>query len=141
MLATSCDRSEQTELEYLTARMGTYLQAPGYGELLVDINEWDPATLERFRAAEVVRTMRGGIDSVATLDQLREIRDLIPPEWLPAAAGKSEQCALRFVDQFDAGADGIVIHACKPEEAEPVLAAYRKIRPDERFVDRTGSPA
>ncbi|MBW2421987.1 MAG: TIGR03857 family LLM class F420-dependent oxidoreductase [Deltaproteobacteria bacterium] len=141
MLATACDVPEQTELKYLTARMGTYLQAPGYGELLVDINEWDPAVLERFRAAEVVRTMPGGIDQVASLDQLREIRDLIPEEWLPAAAGSPEQCARRFVDQFDAGADGIIIHAATPQEAAPVLDAYEKIRPAERFEGRSGCPA
>jgi probable F420-dependent oxidoreductase len=141
MPATACDASEEKLLKYLVARMGTYLQAPNYGELLVDINEWDPATLERFRGAEVVRTMPGGIDQVATLDQLREIRDLIPEEWLPAAVGSAEECARRWVDQFDAGADGIVIHACTPVEAAPVIEAYQKIRPHERFEGRTGAPA
>jgi 5,10-methylenetetrahydromethanopterin reductase len=141
LVATACDLSEETNLTYITARMGTYLQAPGYGELLVDINEWDPAILERFRAAEVVRTMPGGIDSVATPDQLREIRDLIPEAWLPAAVGDPETCAQRFVDQFEAGADGVIIHASTPKQVAPVLDAYAKIRPDERFEGRTGTPA
>ena len=120
--------------------MATYLQAPGYGELLVDINEWDPAVLERFRSQPVVSGMLGGIDSVATLDQLREIRELIPEAWLPAAAGDAQQCARRFVDQFEAGADGVILHASKPDEAAPVLAAYAELRPAERFADRTGCP-
>ena len=141
MPATACDASEEQLLRYLVARMGTYLQAPNYGELLVDINEWDPAILDRFRAAELVRTMPGGIDQVATLDQLREIRDLIPEEWLPAAVGSPKECAQRWVDQFDAGADGVIIHACTPEEASPVLDAYQAIRPAERFAGRTGCPA
>jgi 5,10-methylenetetrahydromethanopterin reductase len=128
LVATGCDVDEADELKFLTARMGTYLQAPKYGELLVDINEWDPAHLERFRAAEIVRTMPGGIDQVATLDQLREIRDLIPEEWMPAAMGDAATCARRFVDQFDAGVDGLVVHACTPAQLAPVLPEYEKIR-------------
>jgi 5,10-methylenetetrahydromethanopterin reductase len=141
VLATGPDLDEEQELRYLTARMGTYLQVPGYGELLVDINEWDPAILERFRASEIVRSIPGGIDQVATLDQLKEIRELIPDEWLPAATGTPKECAERFVDQFNAGADGIIVHACTPQELAPILLGYEKIRPSERFEGRTGSPA
>ena len=140
LVATACDLSEEKELVYLTARMGTYLQAPGYGELLVDINEWDPGILERFRESKVVREMPGGIDSVASLDQLREIRDLIPEEWLPAAVGDAEQCAQRYLDQFAVGAHGIVIHASTPDEVAPVLDAYERVRPAERFAGRTRYP-
>jgi probable F420-dependent oxidoreductase len=141
VLATACQVPEEKGLKYLVARMGTYLQIPGYGELLVDINEWDPAVLARFRSAPVVRGMLGAIDAIATLDQLREIRELIPEAWLPAASGSPEQCARRFVDQFEAGADGVIIHASKPEEVAPVLDAYRGLRPGGRFEDRSGRPA
>jgi hypothetical protein len=84
--------------------------------------------------------MPGGIDSVASLDQLREIRDLIPEGWLPAAVGDAEQCARRYLDQFAAGAHGIVIHASTPDEAAPVLDAYARVRPAERFAGRTRYP-
>jgi len=141
VLATGPDLDEEQELRYLTARMGTYLQVPQYGELLVGINEWDPAILERFRASEVVRSIPGGIDQVATLDQLKQIRELIPDEWLPAATGTPSECADRFADQFKAGADGIIVHACKPQELAPVLVDYEKIRPNEKFKGRTGCPA
>jgi probable F420-dependent oxidoreductase len=141
VLATGPDLDEEKQLRYLTARMGTYLQVPQYGELLVGINEWDPAILERFRSSEIVRSMPGGIDQVATLDQLKQIRELIPDEWLPAATGTTTECAERFVDQFNAGADGIIVHACKPHELAPVLADYDKIRPKEKFNTRTGCPA
>ena len=141
VLATGSNLSEEKELRYLTARMATYLQAPGYGELLVDINEWDPELLKRFRSAEVVRTMPGGIDQVASLAQLREIRELIPEHWLPAATGTPEGCAQRFVDQFRAGAHGIIVHACSPQELAPILTAYEKVRPAERFQGRSGCPA
>lgn len=141
VLATGSDLDEEKKLRYLTARMGTYLQAPQYGELLVGINEWDPAVLERFRASEVVRSMPGGIDQVASLDQLKQIRELIPDEWFPAATGTPKECAARFVDQFEAGADGIIVHACTPQELAPILVDYEKIRPSEKFEGRTGCPA
>jgi len=128
LLAAGCDFSEERQLKLLTARMGTYMQAPGYGELLVDINDWDPAILRKFRESDVVRSMLGGIDQVASLDQLREIRDLIPEEWLPAATGDAKTCARRFIDQFDAGADGIVLHGCSPKEVAPILDEYALVR-------------
>ncbi len=141
VLATACEADEATYLKYIVARMATYLQAPHYGELLVDINGWDRSVLERFRADPIVSTMPGGIDSVATLAQLQHIRTLLPEQWLPAAVGSAEACAQRFQDQFDAGADGIVIHASKPAEFAPVLDAYRTIRDATRFVGRSNRPA
>ena len=45
------------------------------------------------------------------------------------------------MDQFDAGADGVIIHASTPDEIEPVLAEYEKIRPVELFEGRTNRPA
>lgn len=140
VLATACDVDEDTYLKYIVARMATYLQAPHYGELLVAVNGWDPAILERFRADDVVGGMAGGIDSVATLEQLRHIRTLLPEEWLPAATGSAEACAQRYNDQFMAGADGVVIHASRPDEFAPVLDAYRAIRLAERFEGRSNRP-
>ena len=43
VLAVACDSSEERTLKLITARMATYLQAPQYGELLFEINRWDPA--------------------------------------------------------------------------------------------------
>jgi hypothetical protein len=34
----------------------------------------------------------------------------------------------------------VIIHASAPEEVAPVLAAYERLRPSERFADRTGRP-
>lgn len=140
VLATACNPDEETYLRYIVARMATYLQAPNYGELLVDSNGWDRSILEAFRADSVVSTMPGGIDSVATLEQLKHIRGLLPESWLPAAVGTAAECAERYNDQFRAGADGIVIHASKPPEFAPVLDAYRGIRDNQRFAGRSNRP-
>ena len=106
----------------------------------IDINGWDSTVLEKFRANETVACMRGGIDSTATLDQLREIEPLIPKEWFPAAVGNAATCAQRWQDQFNAGADGVIIHAATPQQFSPVLEAYAKIRDHARFTTRSNRP-
>jgi probable F420-dependent oxidoreductase len=141
VLATAHEPNEEKRLRYLIARMATYLQAPGYGDLLVSANGWDPKVLDAFRENSLIASMRGGIDSLATLEQLAEIESLIPEEWLPAAKGSAEVCAARIIDQFRAGADGVILHASKPAELEPVLDAYRRARDGARFSERSARPA
>lgn len=141
VLATACDVSDAVYLKYIIARLATYLQFPGYGDMLVQINQWDPDVLARFRTHKAVTSVGGWIDSVASTAQLAAIEPLIPEAWRPAAVGDAQTCAQRWVDQFNAGADGIIIHASTPEEFEPVLRAYEAIRPTERFASRTNRPA
>lgn len=138
VLATLCDRSEAEQLRGLVGRMATYLQV--YGEPLVAINGWDGSVLERFRADAVVRSMTGAIDAVADEAQLRHLARLIPEEWLPAAVGAAEHCAGRVLDQFKAGADGVILHGAAPAELAPVLTAYRPLRAAGRFVGRGSNP-
>ena len=144
VLAVACDASEERRLKLLTARMATYLQAPGYGELLFAINGWDPQGLAAFRSHAEVRAIPGAIDALATPDQLRRIRALMPEEWLPAAAGSPAECARRIQDQLDAGADGVILHASLAREAAPAVEAYaaialrRALRRAERAADRGG---
>jgi alkanesulfonate monooxygenase SsuD/methylene tetrahydromethanopterin reductase-like flavin-dependent oxidoreductase (luciferase family) len=118
--------------------MGTYLQ--GYGDALVAINDWDPAVLERFRADDVVRSMTGAIDAVATTDQLHHIETLIPPEWLPAAVGSPAQCATRIGDQFAQGADGVILHGATPDQLVTTVEAWRAVRPVGVFDTRSTNP-
>jgi len=141
VLATVHEPSEEMRLRRLVARMATYLQAPVYGDLLVAANGWDSRTLDAFREHPLIAGMRGGIDGLATLEQLGEIDALIPKEWLPAAVGSAAECAARLVDQFAAGADGVILHASHPGELAPVLQAYRSVRDGARFAKRTARPA
>ena len=140
VFATACDVSEERYLKLIVARLATYLQIPGYGEALVNVNGWDMDTLQAFRKAPIVASMTGAIDSVASYTELAEIDKLIPQEWRPAAVGDANTCAQRWLDQINAGADGIIIHASTPEEFAPVLAEYEKIRPSELFAQRTNRP-
>ena len=97
-------------------------------------------TLHAFCRAPIVAGMTGAIDSVASYTELANIEKLIPEHWRPAAVGDAKTCAQRWLDQFTAGADGIIIHASTPEEFAPVLAEYEKIRPKELFAERTNRP-
>lgn len=137
VLATLHEPDHERLLRGVTGRMATYFQA--YGDALVAMNGWDPAPLERFRADDVVRSVPGAIDAVATLDQLEHIATLIPEEWLPAAVGRADHCAARVLDQLAAGADGVILHGSAPVELEPVVDAYRKVRPT-GFEGRSANP-
>ena len=140
VFATVHQPSETDYLKMIVARLATYLQIPGYGEALVTVNGWDMDTLSRFRSAAAVKNVGGAIDSVADFTQLQAIEKLIPEHWRPAAVGDAKTCAERWVDQFNAGADGLIIHASTPEQFEPVLAEYEKIRPNALFDGRSNRP-
>jgi len=127
VVATVLDPDRESRLRKLVARMATYMQAPGYAEFLIGLNGWDPQVLEAFRADSVVSSMPGGIDSVATLEQLEKISELIPEDWLPAATGSAEECAEALQQQLVNGADGVVIHGSTPTEFAPVVEAYRSL--------------
>jgi probable F420-dependent oxidoreductase len=118
---------EPLRLKKSVGRLATYLQ--GYGDLLVATNEWDPAVLECFRADEVVASIPGGIDSLATTEQLEHIAGLLPDAWLaPSATGTPEQCVAAVQGQFDLGCDGVILHGATPNELTPVVEAWRTHR-------------
>ncbi|MFV0524805.1 MAG: TIGR03857 family LLM class F420-dependent oxidoreductase [Acidimicrobiales bacterium] len=122
--ATIADHfDEPVRLKKTVGRLATYLQA--YGDLMVETNRWDPAVLERFRADEVVRSVPGAIDGVATTTQLEHIATLIPDEWLaPAATGTPDRCAAAVRRQIDLGADGVIMHGAAPRDLADVIKAY-----------------
>ena len=108
-------------------RLATYLQ--GYGELMVNTNRWDLAALQRFRDHPAVAGHRGAIDAGASVEELEQIAEVIPSEWLaPSATGTPEQCAQAVQHQLDLGCDGVIMHGATPAELAPVVAAYRDRR-------------
>lgn len=69
-------------------------------------------------------------------DVLRQVQDA---ETL--GFGNAKSCARRWLKEFGAGADGLIIHASTPEEFEPVLREYERMRPAHRFAGRSNRPA
>jgi alkanesulfonate monooxygenase SsuD/methylene tetrahydromethanopterin reductase-like flavin-dependent oxidoreductase (luciferase family) len=133
--------SEELRLRKLVGRLATYLQ--GYGEVLVRANGWDPAVLARFREDPLVTGYPGAFDAIGTVEDLTAVAALLPPDWLAAAAtGSAAQCAARVRDQFDAGADGVILHGATPAELAPVLDAWREVRSAAGLAERfAGLPA
>jgi probable F420-dependent oxidoreductase len=127
-------------LKKTVGRMATYLQ--GYGDLMVRTNRWDPAVLQRFREDAFVKGFRGALDATATTEELEHVATLIPEEWLaPAATGSPERCVAKIQGQLELGCDGVILHGASPAELEPILAAYRKVRPAGRFDRLAANPA
>ena len=129
VMATVLNPSREDHLHKLVARMATYMQAPGYVEMLADLNQWDASVLETFRSNELVSSILGGIDSVATLEQLERIEPLIPADWIESVAvGSAEDCAKRLLQEFEYGADEVCIHGSSAAEIAPILNAYRRLK-------------
>jgi len=106
-------------------RLVTYMQ--GYGQLLVDVNGWDQAAMDRLKADEKFANFQGAIDGVATTEELEYFQTLIPEEWLaPMAAGSPEQCVAAIRNQFALGCDGVIMHGANPTELAPIVAEYAK---------------
>jgi probable F420-dependent oxidoreductase len=140
VLATVSDSvPEALRLRKTVGRMATYLQ--GYGDLLVSVNGWDPAVLRRFREDPFVAGFQGAFDARGTTEDLERIAPLVPEAWLAASAtGSPARCAQRVLDQFEAGADGVILHGATPAELAPVLEAWPAVRPHARFEGRSANP-
>jgi probable F420-dependent oxidoreductase len=116
---------EPLRIKKSIGRLATYLQ--GYGDLMVSINQWDPAVLARFRSDPVVQNIPGSIDGIGTPEQLEHIATLLPDEWLEASAtGTPEQCAAAIRHQLELGCDGVIMHGTTPTEFAPIVKAYAR---------------
>lgn len=126
-------------LKKTVGRLATYLQ--GYGDLLVRINDWDPAALRRFREDPLVTGFAGAFDAAATPDQLEHLAEkVIPQEWLDCAiSGSGVACARQVADSFATGVDSVILHGATPVELAPVLEAYGDVR-DPRRMELPANP-
>jgi alkanesulfonate monooxygenase SsuD/methylene tetrahydromethanopterin reductase-like flavin-dependent oxidoreductase (luciferase family) len=123
--APDLDDTETRTLAH--ARAVTYLDAPGYGEMLVQLNGWDPSPLQALRLHDQFK----GLDSVSDLkfhrSDLLGPASLVPDDWM------SESCAIGSVDECvaslqrfrDAGADEIVTYGSTPGQNAGLAAAWR----------------
>lgn len=140
-LVTAAELPEPVELRHVVRRITTYMQIPGYGELIVRANGWDPAVLDRVRTHPV---LDGRIADATEFsdDELRALRDVYPESWLrdSNAVGSAEHCAQRIADQFAAGAAGVVLHASSPDQMTRLLDAYARVRPAAGFAGRSPVP-
>jgi probable F420-dependent oxidoreductase len=122
--APDLDDTETRTLAH--ARAVTYLDAPGYGEMLVRLNGWDPGPLQALREHDQFK----GMDSVSDLQFHRA--DLLGPAALVPDDWMTESCAIGSVDECvaslrrfrDAGADEIVTYGSTPGQNAALAAAW-----------------
>ena len=124
--------SEDDHLRRGVGRLATYFQA--YGDTLVSVNGWDPGIWEKLRTSDVFVTAAsagGAIDATADTETLKRLAELIPDEWLAAAAhGRPEDAARTIVRELELGCHSVILHGAEPREIAPMVEAYRAVRPE-----------
>jgi probable F420-dependent oxidoreductase len=128
MLVTACDQPEEQVLLRVVRRMTTYMQWPGYGELIAAANGWDPAVIRKLREHPLLAD-RMADTTTFTTDELRQLAEVYPEHWLAdgAAIGDAAHCARRAARQLDAGADRVILHGNAPADLEGVLKAFTNL--------------
>ncbi|WP_037076421.1 TIGR03857 family LLM class F420-dependent oxidoreductase [Pseudonocardia spinosispora] len=108
------------------ARAVTYLDAPGYGEMLVRLNGWDPAPLAALREHTQFRDMDSVSDLKFHRGELLGPAALVPDEWMSesCALGSVEECVATLRRFRDAGADEIATYGSTPAQNAGLARAW-----------------
>ena len=121
-------------LNYIVRRMNTYFMWPMI-DLLVQVNDWDPATASTIRqtVAEQAKNPAGALGDEGVsreMDDLRRMRDLYPPAWIEQsnAVGDAHTGARYMRSLFDAGADKVLLHGAPPEDFRSLIQAWPEHR-------------
>lgn len=134
IVAPDLDKAEEEAV--VGGRAITYLQAPGFGEVMIKTNGWDPAVLDKIRNHPQMATLKGkNADQSFTREQLVEVSRVLPQSWIDdgAAVGTAAQCAEKLCQFLDAGADEILLHGSAPKSMGPLTDELRKL-----LVSRAG---
>jgi probable F420-dependent oxidoreductase len=140
--APELDERETRTLAH--ARAVTYLDAPGYGEMLVQLNGWDPAPLARLRDHEQFRDMGTAVSDLSFhRAELLGPAALVPDEWMEQACalGSVAQCVQTLRRFRDAGADEIVTYGSTPNQNAALAAAWREASPRGSGAEPDGAAA
>ena len=133
--APDLDETETRALAH--ARAVTYLDAPGYGEMLVQLNGWDPGPLARVRDHDQLAAAPGTVSDLNFhRSQLLGPASLVPDEWMEqsCALGPISECVQALRRFRSAGADEIVTYGSTPNQNAALADAWRR----EQHQDETG---
>jgi 5,10-methylenetetrahydromethanopterin reductase len=125
-VVTAADLPEREEIEIVGSRAVTYFYVPSFGEVLAGANQWDLSALEKLRAHPQLAGAAAG--NTPNRDQLRDASRALPAEWLTqgAAVGTAAECARRWQEYLDAGADELVLHGSTPELMGPSVMHFNE---------------
>jgi probable F420-dependent oxidoreductase len=128
---TAPDLGETETRALAHARAVTYLDAPGYGEMLVQLNGWDPAVLPRLRDHDQFKDMATTVSDLSFhRTELLGPASLIPDEWMEQACalGAVANCVETLRRFRAAGADEIVTYGSTPNQNAGLAHAWREDR-------------
>ena len=123
------DLPKDEEEAVVGGRAVTYFELPGFGDMIVDINGWDPDILTKLRAHPQIASLHGKpADQAFTRQELVEVSRILPEEWLDqgAAIGTAARCADQLMKFLDAGADEILLHGAAPKDMGPLVRELRR---------------
>jgi 5,10-methylenetetrahydromethanopterin reductase len=126
---TAPDLDEVETRALAHARAVTYLDAPGYGEMLVRLNGWDPAPLARLRDHEMFHDMPTTVSDLSFhRTELLGPASLVPDEWMEqsCALGPVSRCVQTLRRFRAAGADEIVTYGSTPNQNAALADAWRR---------------
>jgi len=123
------DLPKDEENAVVRGRAITYFELPGFGDLIVEINEWDKAVLDQIRAHPKIASLNGKpADQAYTRQELVDVGELLPQQWIDegAAVGTAAQCADQLMAYLDAGADEILLHGAAPKDMGPLTIELKR---------------
>jgi 5,10-methylenetetrahydromethanopterin reductase len=123
------DLPKDEEEAVVGGRAVTYFELPGFGEMIVEINGWDPGVLEKLRAHPQIAALHGKpADQAFTRQELVEVSRILPQAWLDegAAVGSAARCADQLMKFLDAGADEILLHGSAPKDMGPLTSELKR---------------
>ena len=125
---TAPDLDEQETRALAHARAVTYLDAPGYGEMLVRLNGWDAAPLAKLRDHEQFKDTQTVSDLSFHRTELLGPASLVPDEWMEqsCALGPVSRCVETLRRFRTAGADEIVTYGSTPNQNAALADAWRQ---------------
>jgi probable F420-dependent oxidoreductase len=138
---TAPDLDEVETRALAHARAVTYLDAPGYGEMLVRLNGWDPAPLARLRDHELFHDMPTTVSDLSFhRTELLGPASLVPDEWMEqsCALGPVSRCVETLRRFRAAGADEIVTYGSTPNQNAALADAWRQASIREGTVSSSG---
>jgi 5,10-methylenetetrahydromethanopterin reductase len=113
---TAPELGDAETIQLAHGRLVTYLTIPTYGDALIELNGWDPASRRAVCEHAQVRELAKLADSTFFRRQLTGPAALIPSEWITetCAIGSVDECLAQLQRFRDAGADEIVTYGSTP---------------------------
>lgn len=126
VVVVAADLSPEQEASILGGRLVTYLQSPGFGERICEINGWDVAALKTVREHPLFDGHGyepGYADANFTLDQLAQVAEVLPEHYIREtnATGTATAAAASLRGYLDAGVDELILHGSSAAMLAPVL--------------------